>query len=838
MDSQETKPKDSVLKLNESDFKNGPAPDIFETVKTIDRQVDSDDDDCYRDAEETEATPVSEEHLLVTASNEKKYTSLPTQNHYPYYRNLRRRNRHRAGGYGSEDERGRSYYGDDDSGWIRFVFRWLPTRYLRIPKILHWIQQQLAHHPRLVAYLPEWFMRPNLESGGFDMDDEADHADADDYAMNGRKRKQTTASWGQQWEGFEYLSRRWKASKRLRASLAVTCIVGAILFLLWWFMLSPMLGLLAGTGGPLLGIYTGGPGAGLQGFRIDGFGRVIRSPLPLLDLLFRRAEYAQLRDQLSLLLSQRAETDIHEWWKKSGPPPSKEIAGRDGGGGSDSSTASGEAAGRSLFWDREPFITRVPDHHQEDLWLALCRDKAVRSLADGSGASASESVLLSDDGKQKRFSRSGDLQAFQKVTHRWLVDECAKGGQVKANTFVEAAQTHGALELDVSAYLSPIPDEITTLYEEVEAEAEPEPEPETPNEEEQEEEQEEGEKEREKKRKPEAPRFQQRHSDSTRKLVQDIMDLDNDDDDDDGDGDGNTKAKTEVVEVQNEEEEEKEKIQTEEPPEVLQLAPPEPEHVYRNISIYELHVTMAFMAGQAARVVVEKQTGSRLEQQLGHRIADAVPWFEPIQPTDARDPWFQVVSDELSRLQQVRFDALLDLRTTALWSGEGGCVCPHHLGVPINGAAWYEAGGPKGKVRVLFYPESDAVQRSTSRSDVGGIAGVFVSLFSKTPSSWSDRNKDALHQIEWRHADPVLNPLLYHEKKKKQQQQQQQQPKLELDHTKHGPDILRLPMEATQRAWTWVEGIDYRGQRRRYRVSPRSLACIQSCNRACSVTKE
>lgn len=814
---------DSILELDASGFKNGPSPDIFATVAATDDIDDDDGDALDHEIKEIEPMPVSEDHLLVTASHEKVYTSLPTQNHHPYYRNLRHRKQHGGGGYAFEDPRERSYYDDGAGrGWIRFVFRWLPTDYLRVRKIQQWIQRQLVEHPRLAAYLPEWFTRPNLESGGFDDDDDVGDGD---------ERKQTGGAWPHQWEGFEYLSSRWKASKRLRASLAITCIVGAMLFLLWWFMLSPMLGLLAGTGGPLFGMYTGGgTGIGLQGYRLDGFGRVIQAPLPLLDLLFRRAEYAQLRDQLSLLLSQRAETDIHEWWKNSGPPPSKEVAGRDV---DDSNKASGETAGRSLFWDREPFTTRVPDYHREDLWLALCRDKAVRSPLDGSGASASESVVLSDDGGKKRFSRSSDRQAFQKATHQWLVTECARGGQVTPKTFVEAAQNHGALEIDVTGYLSPIPDEVTRLYETVEEV--PDPDLETSNKEEEAEAE-----EAEKEIKPEAPRFQRRHPDSTRKLVQDIMDLDNDDDDGGGgEDDVDNKAAIEV-EVEKEIEKEVPVVVAEpETPEVLQLAPPEPERVYRNISIYELHVTMAFMAGQAVRVVVEKQTGSRLEQQLGHRIAEAVPGFEPIQPTDARDPWFQVVSDELSRLQQIRFDALMDLRTTALWSGEGGCVCPHHLGVPVNGAAWYEA-RPKGKVRVLFYPESDAVlqQQSASGSDLSGIAGVFVSLFSKAPPP--DTGKDTSHQIEWRHADPVLNPLLYHQKEKQaptieKGKKEKEPPKLELDHTKHGPDILRLPAEATRQPWTWVEGIDYRGQRRRYRVSARSLACIQSCNRACSV---
>lgn len=651
-------------------------------------------------------------------------------------------------------------------------------------RILRWVRSLVQ---RLVPkrYAPDWFRQPNLELG----DSSAIH-----------------------WEGFAYLERRWRESKQLRINAAVTLVAVCVFILCWWIVLAPILSSLV-----LLGRGSGGAlyGNVLEGHRIDGFGHIIRSPLPLLDLQFNRKEYGQLRDRLSLLVSRRAETDIRRWWQQTGPPPPAPAPAAE-----DPDTP----PARSLLWDSEPFTTRVPDHRREKLWQVLCRDKAVRSPQ---GAPVSESVvvahdlwdgdapvLVEDTQYGLKLTRPDDAQSFRKATLHWLKRSCAKGGLVDASQFMESARLYATLELDVTDYLSPIPPENLQLYEEPQKDTNERPADEDPDSSPSQD----GEGGETPPSRP--PPFRTNLADpSSRDIVQDFMNLDNDDEGDDDTGADTEKQPRPQPEAPN---------PAPDPSSIPMLPQPPPNKAFRNISIAELHEVMAFMASQGMRTRVDKQTAAQLEQQLGHRVADTATGFGAVTQTDPRDPWYPMVRDEMARLQQLRFDALLDLRTAALWSGEGGCVCAHHLGVPINGAGWYEpAAKSRGKVRVLFYPKSDAQTAEAKQ----GWTHVFPSI---VRTIWSGSRKETnidpqetggegtAAPLEWRHADPVFNPLVARESTDEDQAT-----------TASRDDILHLPPAAMDQDWTWVEGIDYRGKRRRYPVSPRSLACVQSCNRAC-----
>ena len=59
------------------------------------------------------------------------------------------------------------------------------------------------------------------------------------------------------------------------------------------------------------------------------------------------------------------------------------------------------------------------------------------------------------------------------------------------------------------------------------------------------------------------------------------------------------------------------------------LAPPPPTKVKRNVSIYELHVLMGYLASQAREVSVVRGTAPQLESQLGNRVASAAVSFDP-----------------------------------------------------------------------------------------------------------------------------------------------------------------------------------------------------------------
>ena len=245
----------------------------------------------------------------------------------------------------------------------------------------------------------------------------------------------------------------------------------------------------------------------------------------------------------------------------------------------------------------------------------------------------------------------------------------------------------------------------------------------------------------------------------------------------------------------------------EKPEPLLLPAPDVPEVVIRNVSAHDLHALMAYLASQASRVQVLQQTSRELETQIGNRIALAAAAFRhPKLDTQSKDLWQPVVRDQLIRLDRHKDPDLMALRTSALWSGLGGCVCPHHVGVPLPGAAWYEPAHPpeiaKARTRVLFYPSID----SPVTSSRAWKALQWMSSGSASSSELLESGTDQEAMISWEASDPVLGP---------------------------SQEILQLPAGAAQRDWTWVEGTDYRGQKRRHRASPRSLACVVHCLHVC-----
>ena len=240
---------------------------------------------------------------------------------------------------------------------------------------------------------------------------------------------------------------------------------------------------------------------------------------------------------------------------------------------------------------------------------------------------------------------------------------------------------------------------------------------------------------------------------------------------------------------------------------LLLPAPTAPEVVIRNVSAHDLHAVMAYLASQASRVQVLQQTSRELETQIGNRIALAAAAFRhPQLDTQSKDLWQPVVRDQLIRLDRHKDPDLMALRTSALWSGLGGCVCAHHVGVPLPGAAWYEPAHPpeiaKARTRVLFYPSID----SPVTSSRAWKALQWMSSGSASSSELLESGTDQEAMISWLASDPVLGP---------------------------SHEILQLPAGAAQRDWTWVEGTDYRGQKRRHRASPRSLACVVHCLHVC-----
>lgn len=153
-------------------------------------------------------------------------------------------------------------------------------------------------------------------------------------------------------------------------------------------------------------------------------------------------------------------------------------------------------------------------------------------------------------------------------------------------------------------------------------------------------------------------------------------------------------------------------------------------------------------------------------------------------------------------------------------------------GIPIPAASWYEPPQPphmsEGRVRVLFYPQSDAVaahQATTSSGDSGSVGWqalrwlVGAESAGNAALSSPPTEHASLREVWWDATDPVLLMLSGAEPIE--------------DADEKAPQLLRLPPSAMAAPWTWVEGIDFRGNKRRHRISPRSLACILSCTHAC-----
>lgn len=578
---------------------------------------------------------------------------------------------------------------------------------------------------------------------------------------------------GKRWAGVERVLVAWNLSRRA-AYITAGVVVGVCL--LWWVVLPTLFGGWLMGGGGLGGYGLNADGTDPRILRIDGHGAAIHLPLPLCDLLYRRADQAKQGDARLVQVANKAATRIRKWWSSSGPPISEKSRTQRKPRQPRRRTDEYDDGDGTLDRD-DAFRTLVPDHHSGEVWAHLKETGAVRSPALGYYPEIlNHGAVLPSSPSQ--------LKAFEAGTREWLKKWCRRGGAGDREGFAQAATQWGALEIDVSDYVPPLPPAVT-----------------------------------EKPQQQEETRNEGTGADSDTHVrvlrLEDLLHLE-----DDG-----PSREPEVPQP--------EPAAKVEPPPVLALPPPV---VKRNISVFELHVLMGYLAKQAAKVAFESETAAELEQQLGNRVAQSATAFCPVRepnhsPPTTPDPWLPIVRDQLARLERERDPDLLLSRAKTLWNGQGGCVCAHHVGVPIPGASWYEPARPpelpEDRWRVLFYPTSDAAQEADSGNPGGaggGGAGALAwrLLRRLATSSENDREADpagaALEEtssVSWYAADPVLG------------RGEGEGSGDERD------DLIRMPPSALSSTWTWVEGIDFRGNKRRYRASPRSLACVLSCLHTC-----
>lgn len=515
-----------------------------------------------------------------------------------------------------------------------------------------------------------------------------------------------------------------------------------------------------------------------------------------------------------------------------------------------------------LLYDRREHARR-----RDEAWGALYRDlypdlaervaqSGLRARGEGAGAQVMtrSNVLLVDpkalngprtalpphqDSKRWRLLRESgavwptpsrrDARMFHDKTRAWLAREC--GRAPGRDAFIRDAKERGYLRLDVTDYIEPPPREPT-----------PPPPPQDAA-----------------KREGETPK---------------------------SGGEAEEESEFDALLQLEEEEEEEEEIvmgreeggkEDKEGGEARMLAPPPPEPLYRNVSIYDLNMALFHFAAQARDARAEWPSPPRgLAAALAGALLDALARFRTAARVEA--PGVRGGADEaqahyqrlaLQSHAEAKVRALLGetvgLRSHALWSGaDTGCVCPHHVGVPVPGAAWYEpadrARGTPARVRVLFYATLDTLpagpgyfvrevggpppsedgfypdedpneSQNAPKEEEEGDSGWLGWL--PAPLAELARGKPAAPAkpseppplVEWDIHDPVLEdepwmPLRL--------AQHAPEPRVRLGGRSEGKD----DGEGGQGRY-WVEGVTYDGWQRRYPISAAAYACVASCQLAC-----
>jgi len=663
-----------------------------------------------------------------------------------------------------------------------------------------------------------------------------------------------------EWHGRRWISETWRMTKR---PLVLTGAALILLVVTWWFIAPAMIIHSLGMGSNTLftrapsyftaptGVFDGDPEEnGLLGaenagqhlppgaYRVDAMGTPIHNPLPLCDLLYSRRTQASYRDELAARISRYIAAEITN-------DPNRNIDD-----------------GVRLF------KTNIPSHCSGPRWKHLSDHEAVRPelprvieplpIALNKLSDKYQEAILnhrSPDSMGISITRAKTL--FREATYGWMRRECGKhappsqyalldhqqsvigtsnGRQSpQSEAFATQVAETGAFTVDVTDYIAPtivprpsrrndgkdrgLADEQNSQQYNREREAE----------------------DRERER-----------------AISEILDVYSKDEDDEVDADATTTTTTTEAEVDSEPlpwpPRSKNRESGSQAPLFLPMSGAgadtsdrDSSHIgaraYRNVSAYELHALMYHLSAQAGAIWMTKRTHVDQAIQMAAEAVNDLIWInaerrEYPEGGDNRAMW-DMSEKQAAILEESKDNGISEFRARVLWTGETGCVCPHHVGVPIPGAAWTEMGK---KTRVLFhirlpnwlYESGGEAQRRESKtagdSGSGGgsavvqealswfeglsnIAGMGASVpgAGQRPDS---RTKTMVVQT----VDPVFLDIYG-------------RPWLE----SYTPHIHKIPHTTHHLdSWTWVEGLDFRGQRQRLRVSPTSLSCILSCSQACS----
>jgi hypothetical protein len=720
--------------------------------------------------------------------------------------------------------------------------RW--HRYVIYPRaaLRQWyMAQRVLWTQMLERILPEWFTNVSVE-------DTSSH-----------------------WQGWRWVENTWRALKR---PLLVTLAVVLLLAVVWWMFLPAIaasLGVpLGGMGGNpndlfryryydqdqgqrLLGLASNGDRADQEGdspppspwhHRVDSIGRSIWNPLPMHDLCYDRANNARnYANDVDFLVTEVIYWITGERVLRFPVPPDSE----------------------------NPYIyISVPDHQRGTVWEQLDRHNAIYPrpptvLEPMPTALLEFSKRYASDEEFRKHATADDANDdLAKSTKHWIRRECqrhppprdfALDGAGAASDiylnhvqpFIDQVHETGAFTVNVEGYIPAHP---------------PTPPP----------------SEEEHGGKSSAPSTGNSHIQSDPRMfhpkkqsdiIEEVIGMYNRDDDeaddsdnsaprnpsehgttsaiaiDHDDGAGVAPTVEPPADPQQQQDQEGEKIKS--------LLPNT--GVYeRNVSAYELHAFLYHLAQQSEgfRKVVRSP-----ENELEARIMKVILDMTNIYKEDHRvyssgsiaDAELNVISRKIAEEERNPFALFCFLRAILLWTGETGCVCAHHVGIPIPGVAWAEfdeKSGSAKKIRVLFYPRiPEYVFKYWEEHEFPEREEIARQNQLEETSSW----------LTWILPDHLVRPHLYGHNtdpgnriSKRDALLAQLHLDSEIIVTRFDPlynypttfDLLDTPEHLykipykSKAPWIWIEGLDYRGTRQRLRVSPTSLSCVWACADQCS----
>ncbi len=258
------------------------------------------------------------------------------------------------------------------------------------------------------------------------------------------------------------------------------------------------------------------------------------------------------------------------------------------------------------------------------------------------------------------------------------------------------------------------------------------------------------------------------------------------------------------------------------------LPSPESLRSYKNVSLNDVNILMRFLAVETRKAWLNIMKESFCDSISFTKIAFDVSvisssfWSSSASFCSRFNSATQTHYTPKTAMEKAATDILwsmdpskqAEMRGDGLWTGmTTGCICAHHVGLPLPGVAWIDPN--TNKPHTLFYPNLDKIKESTSSSTKKGflfssLQGFFGEAEPEKDIKTSSLNNDKYpvhqpknHPLEYTYVDPVLI------------------------------NSKRFSSHQYLGQMYWIEGYDYKGFKRRVRVKSPELACISACLVGC-----